>query len=81
MAKRANLTDFVATKPGTVPPPPAAPTPAPKADDRKGQTLRLSVDAWKQLRIMAAEQETTMHDILIAALNAEFKRHGKPEIA
>ena len=35
----------------------------------------------KQLRILAAEQETTIQDLLAEALNDFFAKNGKPEIA
>jgi hypothetical protein len=84
MAKRASLTDFTAKKTPAATAPPAAAPSAPsstKGDGRKGQTLRLSPDAWKALKMMAVEEGVTVHTILIAAVNAEFKKRGKPEIA
>ena len=35
----------------------------------------------RQLRLLAAERDTTMQDLLAEALNALFASHGKPEIA
>jgi len=35
----------------------------------------------KQLRILAADRETTIQDLLAEALNDLFAKHGKPEIA
>ena len=35
----------------------------------------------KQLRLMAAEKETTIQALLTEALNDLFAKHGKPEIA
>jgi hypothetical protein len=35
----------------------------------------------RQLRILAAEQGTTIQDLLGEALNDLFAKHGKPEIA
>lgn len=34
----------------------------------------------KQLRIMAAEKETTIQNLLAEALNDLFAKHGRPEI-
>jgi hypothetical protein len=34
----------------------------------------------KQLRILAADRETTIQDLLAEALNDLFAKHGKPEI-
>lgn len=35
----------------------------------------------KQLRILAADRETTIQDLLAEALNDLFAKYGKPEIA
>jgi hypothetical protein len=35
----------------------------------------------KQLRILAADRDTTIQDLLAEALNDLFAKHGKPEIA
>lgn len=35
----------------------------------------------KQLRLLAAEQDTTIQRLLAEALNDLFAKHGKPEIA
>jgi len=48
---------------------------------RKGQTIRLDIGAWKQLKIMAVEHETTCHDLLLEALNDLFRKYGKPPVA
>lgn len=48
---------------------------------RRGQTLRLNEDAWKQLKILAIENGSTSHELLIEALNDLFKKHGKKPIA
>jgi hypothetical protein len=34
----------------------------------------------KQLRILAADRDTTIQDLLAEALNDLFAKHGKPEI-
>jgi hypothetical protein len=39
------------------------------------------VSARQQLRIMAAEYDTTMQALLVEALNDFFKKHDKPPIA
>ena len=49
--------------------------------DRKGQTLRLTPDAWKQLKMLAIEQDQTSHALLIDAVNMLFMKHKKPPIA
>jgi hypothetical protein len=48
---------------------------------RRGQTLRLKPTAWTQLKILAAEQGKTSHDLLIEAVNLLFDQYGKPTIA
>lgn len=35
----------------------------------------------KQLRLLAAEQDTTIQDLLAEALNDLFAKNGKPELA
>jgi hypothetical protein len=35
----------------------------------------------RQLRILAADRDTTIQDLLAEALNDLFAKHGKPEIA
>jgi hypothetical protein len=57
--------------------------PAAKEDEsrRRGQTLRLNTEAWKQLKILAVEQEKTSHELLIDAVNALFRQYGKPPVA
>ena len=64
-----------ATQPDSMPPSEAA------GQTRKGQTLRLTRDAWKQLKLLAIEHDRTAHDLLIEAVNDLFRKHGKPPIA
>jgi hypothetical protein len=52
-----------------------------KTQDKKGMTLRLSPDAWKQLKIMAVDEGCVAHDLLIEALNDLFVKKGKKPIA
>jgi len=55
-----------------------------KRPDRIGRTALpfwVPVAARKQLRIMAAEMDTTQQDLLTLALNDFFEKHGKPRIA
>ena len=70
------------------PPEPAAPGKA--AGDphfRPGRAGKSNVTGYfppavkRQLRILAAEQGTTIQDLLGEALNDLFAKHGKPEIA
>jgi hypothetical protein len=39
------------------------------------------VAARKQLKVMAAEMDTTQQELMTLALNDFFKKHGKPPIA
>lgn len=54
---------------------------------RAGRTGKSNVTGYfdpevkRQLRIMAAEHDTTIQDLLGEALNELFAKHGKPEIA
>lgn len=79
MAKRAALRDFAAQK--NAPAAPEPDRPSPSVAERRGQTLRLSVEAWRQLKIMAAEEGRPAHDLLLDAVNDLFRKHGKPPIA
>jgi hypothetical protein len=52
--------------------------------DRNGRVAMpfwVPVAARKQLRVMAAELDTTQQDLMALALNDLFKKHGKPPIA
>lgn len=52
--------------------------------DRVGRTAMpfwVPVAARKQLRVMAAEMDSTMQELLTVALNDLFSKHGKPPIA
>jgi PP-loop superfamily ATP-utilizing enzyme len=52
--------------------------------DRRG---RVAMPFWateaarKQLRLLAAERDTTQQDLMTEALNLVFKQYGKPPIA
>lgn len=79
-AARAPLTldALVTPKPGAAAP---ARRPANKAtDQRRGQTLRLDLDAWKALKKLAVDEETTSHALIIEALNLLFRDRGLPPI-
>ncbi len=75
MAKRAEMTldAFKATKGTTGPVNRASGT-------KRGQTLRLNIDEWKRLKILAATEEKTCHALLIEALNLLFAERGIPPI-
>ena len=54
------------------------------ADDdgqRKALTLRLKLAAWRQLRQLAVDKDSSAHELLIEALNDYFKKEGKPPAA
>jgi hypothetical protein len=54
---------------------------------RPDRTGRVSMPFWttatakKQLRLLAAEEETTQQALLTEALNALFRARGKPPVA
>lgn len=69
-------------------PPAAQPQPAPAnqavRNDRTGRTpmpFWTTTAAKKQLRVMAAEADTTQQQLMNEALNLLFSKHGKPPIA
>jgi hypothetical protein len=79
VAKRASLSTFTAEKPGA-----ASSIESSKTAEKekpRGQTLRLSPEAWRQLKMLAVERGTTSHALLIEAVNSLFQKHGKPPIA
>ncbi len=77
--ERGKLAGFAAKKPGAGK---AAPAPA-KADPSvtKAMTIRLNLDAWRQLRLMAFDDGRPAHALLIDALNAYFEKRGKGRLA
>lgn len=82
MAKRASLSGsldgYKAEKPGQE----VAPAAANNGDDkRRGQTLRLMPEAWRQLKMLALERGIASHALLIEAVNDLFQKNGKPPIA
>jgi hypothetical protein len=52
-----------------------------KEGDRRRVTLRLTEDAWKQLKIMSIEEGCVAHKLLIEAVNDLFTKKGKKPIA
>jgi hypothetical protein len=55
-----------------------------KRPDREGRTAMpfwVPITARKQLRILAAELDTTQQELMTQALNMLFQKHGKPPIA
>ena len=47
----------------------------------KGQTLRLNMEAWRQLKILAVERALPAHALLVEAVNDLFRKHGKTPVA
>ena len=48
---------------------------------RRGQTLRLEPEAWRQLKMLAIDEGKTSHDLLIEAVNLLFDHYNRPTIA
>jgi antitoxin-like ribbon-helix-helix protein len=78
VGKRGSLSTFAAEKPGAARPAEQA---APEKEEQRGQTLRLNVRAWRQLKALALEAGKPSHDLLIEAVNDLFQKRGKPPIA
>jgi hypothetical protein len=45
----------------------------------KGLLIRMNVEGWRSLRILAAETDATLNALAIAALNDLLKKHGKKQ--
>lgn len=54
---------------------------SPSRIGKKPVTVYYGKEAHLQLKILAAEQDTTIQDLHEDALNALFVKHGKPPIA
>lgn len=50
-------------------------------DGRIGQTLRLQPEAWEALRVLAARERLSAHDLIVEGLNKVFRSRSLPEIA
>jgi len=74
---RKSLESFKATK-GKAP---SSSTTSVPAEGTKGQTLRLNMAAWRELKILAIEQGQPAHALLVEAVNDLFKKHGKEPLA
>jgi len=48
---------------------------------RRGQTLRLEPEAWRQLKMLAITEGKTSHELLIEAVNLLFDHYNRPTIA
>ncbi len=69
-----NLDAIKAAKPGAAPARAATPSPSPAG--RKGMTLRLGPETWKQLKMLAVEENKTSHDLILEGLNLVFANRG-----
>ena len=96
MARKAgslsSLGSRLQQKPATAPAPTAEvarPEPAaPEAvrrdrqpDGRKGILVRARPEAWKALKLVALDQEVTLQDLMVEAINDVLTKHGKPPVA
>ena len=54
---------------------------AARAVETKPITVHLAPEVRDQLKILAAEQRTTVLALMCEGLNSVFAKHGKPEIA
>jgi hypothetical protein len=46
-------------------------------DSFKGVMTRMNADGWRALRILAAEQDTTLNALAVEAFNDLLKKYGK----
>jgi hypothetical protein len=46
----------------------------------KGLLIRMNVEGWRELRILAAERDTTLNALAIEALNDLLKKRGKEPV-
>lgn len=97
MSKRKAITAALAKSSGSArgessePPPTDVPNQSegasPNPHYRPGRARKTNITGYfppevkRQLRLLAAERDTTMQDLLAEALNTLFATHGKPEIA
>ena len=73
------LNDMTATRGSPAPPPAQVAVKDSRA--RRGQTLRLEPEAWRQLKMLAITEGKTSHDLLIEAVNLLFDHYNRPTIA
>ena len=53
----------------------------PSREGKKGFTVYFGEDAHRQLKMMSVEQGTSMHELMVNALNILFELNNKPPIA
>lgn len=46
-------------------------------DTFKSVLVRINIEGWRALKILAAEQETTLNALAVEAFNDLLKKHGK----
>src|ERR1700682_3179205 len=92
MSNKADLTTLLAETSGSArhrKPAADRPAAAPKAKDgvQKGRggtspiTVHFPKQVRDQLKILAVQSDTTLHNLVAEAFNDLFAKHGKPEIA
>ena len=89
MAKSTDLREALAGAAGKPPAREASPKPAARANSRTRPSRQDKIavtgfflpDVRRQIKIMAAEKDTTVQALLTEALNDMFAKHDKPEIA
>ncbi len=59
----------------------SAPAARPDREGRKSMPFWTTEAAKKQLRVLAAELDSSQQDLMTEALNMMFQKHGKPPIA
>jgi hypothetical protein len=55
-------------------------TTGPRARDPgafKSVLVRMNIEGWRALKVLAAEQETTLNALAVEAFNDLLKKHGK----
>jgi len=76
---RKSLEQFKSTKgkaSARLPPAVSAPD-----ESTKGQTLRLNMAAWRELKVLAIEQGKPAHTLLVESVNDLFRKYGKEPLA
>ena len=46
----------------------------------KGLLVRMNLDGWRELRILAAERDTTLNALAVEAFNDLLKKRGKQPV-
>lgn len=72
---------FADTQPAPIEAAPAKPVSRPDRAGRTPMPFWTTAPAKKQLRLLAAEEDTTQQDLMTEALNLLFQKYDKPPIA